>query len=391
MDSETAPGSETAPPPSVRAARKDDHLRLAAESRAAARPRNEFDDLEFLHHALDGVDAHLVDLSVRVDRWRWPLPLYINGMTGGTELTERVNRELAIAARETGIPMASGSVSIALDDPDAVRSFAVIREENPDGFVMANLGAGSSPERAKRAVELLGANALQLHLNPVQETVMPEGTRDFSRWPELLEQLVAASPVPVIVKEVGFGLSRRTLERLAQIGVRVADVSGSGGTDFVRIENSRRAAEAQPCFGFFDGFGQSAPACLLDAPEGGPQLLASGGVRHPLDVVKALALGARAVGVAGAFLDAVLAGGAESLVRVIRDWREQTTELFALLGATRAEKLSATDVLVRGRLGEFCRLRGIDASRLSDRSQTRDPIQNTTSSSAAHLRGQFRR
>lgn len=358
-----------APGASVRAARKDDHVRLALQQREGRSARNEFDDLEFLHHALDGVDAERVDLSVRVGEWSWATPFYVNGMTGGTDLTERINRQLAIAARETGMPMACGSMSIAIDDPSTARSFAVIREENPSGFVMANLGAGRSADDALRAVELLQANALQLHVNPVQETAMPEGSRDFSGWLVGLERIVEASPVPVVAKEVGFGLSRRTLEKLRGIGVRAADVSGTGGTDFLGIENSR--ATAADDFSMLTGFGQSALACLLDAPADGPALLASGGVRHPYDVVKALAAGARGVGVAGAFLQTVMDGEAEALVTLVRGWLTQTRALFALLGAENAEQLASTDLILRGRLGEFCRLRGIDPAAFSRRSELR--------------------
>src|SRR5699024_8974303 len=151
--------------------------------------------------------------------------------------------------------------------------FTVIREENPRGLVMANLGAGRSPQDAVRAVDLLGADALQLHPNAVQETVMPEGSRDLSDRARSVEQIVAACPVPVIVKEVGFGLSRRALSTLPSLGVRVADVSGRGGTDFLRIENSRRAGRAMD-YSSLSGFGQSARACLLDAPGDAPELLA---------------------------------------------------------------------------------------------------------------------
>ncbi|WP_240739961.1 type 2 isopentenyl-diphosphate Delta-isomerase [Leucobacter triazinivorans] len=356
---------------SERASRKDDHVRLAHEQRGDAPGANAFDDVEFVHHALAGVDASRVDLAVRVGEWRWSTPFYANGMTGGTEWTTRINRELAIAARETGMPMACGSVSVALDHPEAARGFAVIREENPTGFVMANLGVGRSADDAVRAVELLHADALQLHLNAVQETAMPEGTRDFSCWEASVERVVAASPVPVIVKEVGFGLSRRTLLRLSELGVRIADVSGAGGTDFLRIENARHDSDARRSghdFSMLSGFGQSALACLLDAPEGGPALLASGGVRNPFDVVKALAAGAGAVGVAGSFLEALLDGGAETLVPLIERWVAQTTAILALLGAAAPAELTSTDLLVRGRLAEFCRLRGIDLTALATRS-----------------------
>lgn len=355
-----------------RAARKDDHVRLA-EAQQHDRPRSEFDDLEFVHHALGGVSLDQVDVGVQVHRWRWRTPFYVNGMTGGTEKTRLINRELAVAARETGMPMACGSMSIALDDPAAASSFTVIREENPHGFVMANLGAGRGAEDARRAVGLLGADALQLHLNAVQETAMPEGSCDFSDWRRSVEEIVAGSPVPVVVKEVGFGLSRRTLTTLADLGVEIADVSGRGGTDFLHIENARRDLATGPDYSVLSGFGQSALACLLDAPAPGPVLLASGGVRNPFDVVKGLAAGARAVGVAGTFLTTVLDGGADALVPLVRGWTEQVAAIMALLGARTPADLTSTDVLVRGALGDFCRLRGIDTVALSHRSDARRP------------------
>lgn len=188
---------------------------------------------------------------------------------------------------------------------------------------------------------------------------MPEGTRDFSRWPQALEAVVAASPVPVLVKEVGFGLSRRTLTRLHEMGVQLADVSGVGGTDFARIENARRPGED---YSFLAGHGQSAVCCLLDAPTPAPQLLASGGVRTPLDVIKALALGARAAGVAGAFLKPAYDGDAEHATAVIRGWLSQLTELMALFGAETPAALTGTDLLLRGRVREYCELTGLDAA-----------------------------
>lgn len=341
---------------SVASRRKDDHLALAAAQTTAA--RNDFDDVEFMHHALAGVDASRVHLGTEIEGMQWNAPLYINGMTGGSASTERINRALASAAREAGLPIASGSVGVALDDPATASSFRVLRDENPSGIVIANLGAGRSPDDALRAVELLQADALQVHLNAVQETVMPEGSREFSAWPSLIERIASVSPVPVIVKEVGFGLSRRTLLELRDLGVRAADVSGNGGTDFARIESARRS---RADFDYLAGFGQSTVACLADARGTVPTLLASGGVRTPLDAVKALALGASAVGVAGEFLRAAIEGEDE-IVALALAWREQLHQLLALLGATTPERLGVTDLLLRGRVREFCELRGITAT-----------------------------
>ncbi|MCX7521887.1 type 2 isopentenyl-diphosphate Delta-isomerase [Microbacterium sp. STN6] len=347
--------------------RKDQHVDLADAQRPPA-AGNDFDDVEFVHHALAGVDRDAVGLGVEFGGIRWSSPLYINGMTGGSERTGEINRSLAIAARETGVAIASGSMSICLREPSTAPSFRVLRDENPKGFVMANLSADASANDAARAVDLLEADALQLHLNSVQETVMPEGSRNFAAWPSAIEAIVSAVPVPVIVKEVGFGLSRRTLAELAGLGVRVADVSGSGGTDFARIENERRSTRD---YSFMGGWGQSAVCSLLDArvaTPGGPALLASGGVRTPLDVVRALALGAQAVGVSGVFLREVLHGGTDALTARITAWLEQVAELMALLGAATPAALQGTDVLLRGRTKEFCELRGVDAGAYSRRS-----------------------
>ncbi len=361
--------------------RKEDHVRLAVVqwsarkhsgggSRGGGSAHNEFDDLEFIHHALAAVPPAEVDLGVELAGRRLSSPFYINGMTGGTEHTSHINQQLAIAARQTGLAMACGSVSIALDDPSCAESFRVIRRENPDGVVMANIGVGRSPADAVRAVDLLDADLLQVHINAVQETLMPEGSPDFADWLGGIEQIVAAVPVPVLVKEVGFGLSARTLRQLAEIGVRYADVSGRGGTDFLRIENDRRPGAD---YGYLTGFGQSAPACLLDAGRLGfeehPALLASGGVRNPLDVLKCLALGAGSVGVAGSFLSAVVDGGAAALVELITSWQVHTRELAALLGARDVGGLQRTDLLVRRSLAEYCQLRGIDAGAYSRRSE----------------------
>ena len=356
-----------------RALRKDEHLELAlhqrGESANAAAPRpNEFDDVRLLHHALVGIDAGEVRLDTALGPWTWSVPFIINGMTGGTDRTDRINRALAEAAEETGTPLAVGSMSIALDDPGAARGFRALRAAHPRLFLMANLGAGRPGADAARAVDLIAADALQIHLNPVQETVMSEGARDLGAWSASLSAMIAASPVPVIVKEVGFGLSRRTLRALAGLGVRIADVGGVGGTDFLEIENRRRAREGRSDYGMLAGHGQSTIACLLDAPPGGPELIASGGIRHPFDAVKALAAGARAVGVAGAFLTAAERGGAAELVRLIEEWRDQLVHLLALLGAASPAELAGQDLLVGGRAAEYCERRGIDLRALASRS-----------------------
>ncbi|SEC55664.1 isopentenyl-diphosphate delta-isomerase [Paramicrobacterium humi] len=351
--------------------RKDDHVRLATEQNRDRHRRNDFDDVRFVHHALGAADIEAVSLRTRVGAMDWPVPLYINGMTGGSDATAIVNRDLAVVARETGIPIASGSMSPVFKDRDTTGGFRVLREENPSGIVLANLSANATPEQAHEAVGILGADALQIHVNAVQELVMPEGDRSFTHWPENIASIAASLDVPVVVKEVGFGMSGETVAELARLGVGVVDVSGRGGTDFAAIENARRTGAD---FAVLSGWGQSAVGGLLDsraaAEDARVTLLASGGVRTPLDVVRALALGASAVGVAGGFLRILRQDGRDALIAEIRRWLEQITAITALLGQTSPAGLRNTDVVITGEVREFCQARGIDITAYATRRGT---------------------
>lgn len=347
--------------------RKDDHVRLATEQQRRPGGHNQFDDVSFVHHALAGIDRSDVSLTTRFDGIEWPVPLYINAMTGGSARTGLVNRDLAIAARETGVAIATGSMSAYFADESTAGTFSVMRKENPDGFIIANVNANATVEKVRRAVDLMQADALQVHLNIIQETVMPEGDRSFSSWGRRIEEIVAGAGVPVIVKEVGFGLSRETMLRLRDMGVRVADVAGTGGTNFAQIENDRRDPAD---YAFLDGWGQSAPACLLDAQDTGISVLASGGVRNPLDVVRGLALGASAAGASGFFLRTVLDAGVPGLISLISRWLDQLEALLTALGTRTPAELTRCDVLIQGNLRAFCDLRGIEIGPLATRSRS---------------------
>ncbi|MEV1063742.1 type 2 isopentenyl-diphosphate Delta-isomerase [Streptomyces sp. NPDC050263] len=349
------------------AERKDAHVRFATEQHRQRNVYNQFDDVSFVHHALSGIDRSDVSLATRFGGIEWQVPLYINAMTGGSPKTGVINRDLAIAARETGVSIATGSMSPYFADESVADTFSVMRKENPDGFILANVNANATVEKARRAVDLLQADALQIHVNVVQETVMPEGDRSFASWGPRIEEIAAGVDVPLIVKEVGFGLSRETLLQLQKMGVRVADVSGSGGTNFARIENDRRD---QPDYSYLNGWGQSTPACLLDAQGVDLPVLASGGVRHPLDVVRALALGASAAGASGLFLKTVLDGGVPALVSLLSSWIDQVKALMTALGARTPAGLTRCDVLVHGDLRAFCTDRGIETRWLATRSQS---------------------
>jgi isopentenyl-diphosphate Delta-isomerase len=345
--------------------RKDEHVRYAVDQQHQGFPANDFDSINFVHHALAGIDGAEVSLDTEFAGSSWQTPLYINAMTGGSESTGKINRELAIAARETGLAIASGSMSAYLRDESVAHSYHVLRQENPRGFVIANVNANATVEQARRAVDLLEADALQIHLNAMQEIVMPEGDRDFSHWPRQIERICASMPMPVIVKEVGFGLSRNTVELLRNLGVAVADVGGRGGTNFARIENNRRQSTD---LSYLSDWGQSTACCLLTAADvTGIQVAASGGVRSPLDIARALALGARATGVAGHFLEILMDHGVDRLITTIREWLDQLSLIMTVLGARTPWALTNCDVALTGRLETYCRLLDIDPRRYARR------------------------
>ncbi|MCX5372776.1 type 2 isopentenyl-diphosphate Delta-isomerase [Streptomyces sp. NBC_00015] len=347
------------------AQRKDDHVRLAMEQHRAHTGLNQFDEVSFVHHALAGIDRPDVSLATSFGGIQWQAPLYINAMTGGSAKTGAINRDLATAARESGVAIASGSMNAYLKDPSCADTFRVLRTHNPDGFVMANINATTSVDNALRAVDLLRADALQIHVNTAQETPMPEGDRSFAAWAGQIEKIAAGVDVPVIVKEVGNGLSRQSVLLLKDLGVRVADLAGRGGTDFARIENGRRELAD---YAYLHGWGQSTAACLLDCRGAGLPVLASGGVRHPLDVARSLALGARAVGVSGGFLRTLMDGGVAALVTQITTWLDQLAALQTMLGARTPADLTRCDLLIHGSLRDFCADRGVDTGRLARRS-----------------------
>ena len=340
--------------------RKNDHIKLACEQ-YKARADAGFECVRFIPNALPQLALSDVDTSVSVfgESAKWDVPLYINAMTGGSKNGENINAMLAKVAAKTGVAMASGSLSAALKNPRLAETFSVIRRFNPRGFVMANVSAGASVEQAIKAVEILQANALQIHLNAAQELVMSEGDRDFSAWLSNIEAIARAldsMKVPVVVKETGCGMSARDALRLQNVGVRAVDVGGRGGTNFVAIENARRGRARG--YEFLDSWGLTTVESLLDIAQcdeilrdscdscdscdsgdsavagycARMQVFASGGVRTPLDVVRALKLGASAVGVAGEFLHTLTCGGTDALVEQIEDWKTQILVIMALLG-----------------------------------------------------------
>lgn len=349
--------------------RKDQHIALANQQFTIESARD-MEQTRFIHHSLPEIKVTDVSLKTSVAGLECAMPFFINAMTGGSKKTGEINQLLGILGHETNIPVATGSVSAALTDPSVASTFSIMRKENPRGIIFANLGAHHDIENAKRAVDLLEADALQIHLNAPQEIVMPEGDRDFSMWLKNIEILVRDLEVPVIVKEVGFGMSRETIVQLASIGVETVDISGVGGTDFAKIEDARRTKNS---YDYLYGWGQSTIISMVEAMSlpvnRRPQVIASGGVKNPLDIVKLLALGADTVGLSNRFLQVVKDRQfVDQAVEEVQAFCEGIVAIMTLLGACNVASLRQTDLVLAPTVEAWCRARGIDWTYYANRS-----------------------
>ncbi|MEP7010848.1 MAG: type 2 isopentenyl-diphosphate Delta-isomerase [Acidobacteriota bacterium] len=319
--------------------RKAEHIRLALETRMQVEA-SAFDDYRFGHEALPELDFDAIDLSTEFLGRTLKAPLLISSMTGGTEIAARINRNLAIAAEATGVAIGLGSQRKALEDPSKADSFRV-RDLAPSVPLLANLGAvqlnyGIGLDECRRAVEMIGADALVFHLNPLQEAIQPEGQRNFAGLLDRMAAVAQKIEVPVIVKEVGSGLSEATGWALSSRGFTILDTAGVGGTSWARIEAAR--ASDLDLGELFADWGVRTPESIAAlARIGGLTILGSGGIRHGLDVAKALALGARLAGMAYRFLAAATESPERVIERIERTIRELKIAMLCLGARTPAD------------------------------------------------------
>jgi isopentenyl-diphosphate delta-isomerase len=298
---------------------------------------------------LEDIDTRTTFLGKNVD-----YPIIINAMTGGSEFTQEINRDLSLLAKEFNIPMAVGSQTIALCEEEGCRnSFKVVRDNiSKEGIVIANLSARASLEEVKLALEIIDGDAIQLHLNPAQEVVMLEGDRDFIGILDNIKSIVKNLDKPVIIKEVGFGISKEVATKLYDVGVRHIDISGFGGTNFIEIENIRFNN-----IDFSDMYSWGIPTALAlvkcrELPKD-LDLIASGGIRDSMDIIKALVLGGNMVGISGELLSYLLHGGYEGAKDYLEAIIYKIKILMLLLGKRNLEELKDTDYKIVGELKEL--------------------------------------
>jgi isopentenyl-diphosphate delta-isomerase len=291
--------------------RKNEHIQIVLHESVNSSVSNGLEKYQFEHHALPEIDFAEVEIKTSFFNHELQSPLLISSMTGGSKEAAQVNRVLAKVAQDAGIALGVGSQRAGLEDPEKMASF-VVRDVAPDILLFSNLGAvqlnyAYTTEQCQRAVEAIQADALILHLNPLQEALQPEGNTNFHGLLKKIEIICRKLTVPVMVKEVGWGISSKVAQQLASAGVLAIDVAGAGGTSWSEVEKFRIKDEIRRkvAEGFKD-WGIPTAESILQVKEGVPsmKIIASGGLTNGIEVAKSMALGASIAGMASRFIKA---------------------------------------------------------------------------------------
>lgn len=335
------------------ASRKEQHVNLSLSGKATFRDKTAgFDRYEFAYCALPECDFRDVRVDTMFLGMQLRRPLMVTGMTGGYPDAARINAGIAKACVQSGIAMGVGSMRAALAASAPDPSFTVVREASSEIPVVANLGAaqlaiwhrdGSLLDMVDRAVDMTGARALAVHLNPLQELLQPEGEPEFRGVLDAIAHLVASNRTTIIVKEVGAGISGTVAKRLADAGVTHIDVAGAGGTSWAGIEIMRRS-DAEHVDHLWD-VGIPTAECIRQCREIVPTLIASGGITNGTECAKALALGAHIVGSARPILEAFSRGGSDAIVQLVDLWELHIRQWMFLTGCASLDAFRTTSPL----------------------------------------------
>lgn len=328
--------------------RKAEHVDIVAKDASMDRRKFYFDDIHLTHRALPEISLKDVDPSIEFLGKKLSFPFLISSMTGGSdEAIHTINHNLARAAEAEGVAMGVGSQRVMFHDPAARSSFE-LRGFAPHALLFANLGAvqlneGMAFDQIHDAVDVLKADALILHLNPLQEVVQPEGDTDFSNLWKKMAEVFQGLEKPVIVKEVGAGISRADAELLIKAGVKIIDVAGAGGTSWSRIEAAR---SGDPSLGeLFQDWGIPTPQALRELSDMDVTLIASGGIRTGIDMAKAIILGASLCGMARPLLTPAMES-VDAVRAVIQRIRKEFITAMFLLGVENVEQLQGNRSLI---------------------------------------------
>ncbi|MEM3555889.1 MAG: type 2 isopentenyl-diphosphate Delta-isomerase [Candidatus Micrarchaeia archaeon] len=348
--------------------RKAYHLKICCERKVEfSRKSTGFEDVELIHNALPELNLDEVDVSCEFFGKKLSAPIIIEPITGGSHEAKKINKTLAAAAESSGVALGLGSQRAMIEKPSLANTYCV-RDVAPNIPLIGNIGITQLLEhdvnRIADAVEKVEADALFVHLNPLQEVVQPEGNKKFKGCLSALQKLTAEISVPVIVKETGAGISREVAVELKNTGVKGIDVAGAGGTSWGAVELIRSSREEEWLWewGIPTALSIVEVASVCELP-----LIASGGIRSGVDVAKAVALGADYAGAALPFLKATKKGE-KAVVNELERWKEQLKVCMFLTGSRELSSLSNSPVIITGRTAELFRLRGISPEGFANRS-----------------------
>ncbi len=335
--------------------RKADHIKINLEQDVRSALMPGLERYHFTHEALPELDLEAVDTTCTLFRKKLSAPILISSMTGGTEETGRINQRLAESAQECRVAMGVGSQRAALENPKQIPSYSITRKVAPDILLFANLGAvqlnyGYGLDECRRAVDMIQADALILHLNPLQEAVQAGGDTNFAGLAKKVEEICNKLRVPVIAKEVGWGISERTARILAECGVAAIDVAGAGGTSWSQVEMHRAPEEfTRQLAATFVGWGIPTAESILNVKKAVPEMtiFASGGLKDGLDIAKCIALGATLGGMASQFLKAAAVSTKKTIEVTKLTKRQIEVAMFACGAGALAELRPDRLVLAR--------------------------------------------
>ncbi len=333
--------------------RKADHIKINLEKDVRSALTTGLENYRFTHEALPELDLEQVDTSLSLFGKRLAAPILISSMTGGTSDAETINLRLAEAAQEMKIAMGVGSQRAAIERPEQAKTFQV-RRVAPDILLFANLGAvqlnyGYGIDQCRHAVDMIQADALIFHFNPLQEAVQDAGDTNFADLAKKIEEVCKKIEVPVIAKEVGWGISERTAKLLADCGVQAIDVAGAGGTSWSQVEMHRAPDEfTRELAATFVGWGIPTAESILNVKKAAPEMtiFASGGIKDGLDVAKCIALGATLGGMAGQFLKAA-AISTKSAIQMMKLTKRQIEVTIFATGVGTLEDLKVGKLVER--------------------------------------------
>lgn len=350
--------------PLSRKERKREHLFLALKGKSG---RADFSDIHLINNCLPELDLGEVNLKTTLAGFTLESPLFINAITGGISEALRINRSLARVAREAGLSMAVGSQAVALDCAEVAATFEVVRKVYPGGIIWANLGSYATLPLAQRAVDMIGADGLQLHLNVPQELAMKEGDCSFRGCVERIHEIAHGINVPVMVKEVGFGIAREQALQLQSLGVSAIDTGGKGGTNFMLIEKLRNKSSFSNSLANWGISTAISVAEVVDAVGGNIDVVATGGMTHSIDIAKALALGANAAGIAGMSVRILVKQGEKALLKHIKQLEKELRWIMLMTGSTAVSQLRKKPVVITGAVAEWLERRGVEVNQWARR------------------------